>query len=565
MTPRTSPVTTFERPLDRGVLLSTASRSVPCERRHLSVALALALAFLLALLVYGTRAAPTVLYGDSGEMQTVGLVGGVPHQTGYPAFVLAGYLFRHLGWPDPAYRITFMSCVFGAASVAMMLFLFTELGLSVTVAFAAALTFGGLYTVFLVALRAEVYTLSMFLSLVSLWATVRALRGGRDRDTLLAGFLLGISLTAHLSYGLAAAVLGLALAWQVLVKHRERALPVLVALLGAFVLGLTPYLYLVWADAHRLPLDYFRTADQASNPLGRYDAVAPDPWPRLWHFLMGTGPFPPHPLEVGPREVLRKLFVSVRIVSVYEWGPVGLGLALVGLVRGFRREAALAGLLALLGLVSLGWAVVAGPTVILDLFLLSCLLYLHVFIAWGLAAVAEGLGPWWTGGRAAGAALCLLVPVLVLVPAHGMRHWLDARRIPRLSLQIDYERYLDTRSFFPTLRGSWVARRFGEQALEVIPHGALVVGGWDEIEALRYFQLAEGRRQDLVLWPHAYPNMLLKIGRWQQEHSLRERPVCLLRWYPQLAPRFTAVDSVRLAMGRTLYLAREPMRDLDGP
>lgn len=46
----------------------------------------LALAFAGAL----TGAAPTVLTGDSAEIQSVALLGGIPHPTGYPTAMLAG-------------------------------------------------------------------------------------------------------------------------------------------------------------------------------------------------------------------------------------------------------------------------------------------------------------------------------------------------------------------------------------------------------------------------------------------------------------------------------------------
>lgn len=544
-------------------LLPEVARRVPVGRRDMTMALALA--FVLALGVYVSRAAPTVLYGDSGEMQTVGLVGGVTHQTGYPAFVLTGYVFRHLGWPDHAYRITFVSSFFGAASVAMMLVLLVELGLSVMVAFFAALMFGTFYTVFLTALRAEVYTQAIFLSLVALWWTLRAFRGGRDRDVLLAGFLLGISMTGHFMYAMAVAMLGLALAWQVLATHRQRALPMLVALLGVFLLGLTPYLYLIWADANHLPMNYFHLVDQYTNPLGRYDPSFHDPWQRFWHYIMGTGPVLPHPVQTNPMEMLRNLSLSLRILFLYEWGPLGVVLAVIGFFRGIRHDGASARLLALLALASLAWEIAVGPIVMLDLFLLSSLLYLNVFIAWGLTAVVDALGGRLGGGRATYAALCLLVPVLTLLSAHGTRHWLDSRQVRHVSVLVDYESYLTTPTFFPTLRDVWEARRFGEQAMAAMPRGALVICGWNEFTPLRYFQLAEGQRRDLELWPYSFPYDLAKIGRWQQEHSLREQPVFFLVWYPLLAPHFTAVDSVQLAMGRTIYATREPLKDLDRP
>ncbi len=50
---------------------------------------AMAVAFLLASVLYVQTAAPSVQWGDSGEFQTVALVGGIPHATGYPLFRFA--------------------------------------------------------------------------------------------------------------------------------------------------------------------------------------------------------------------------------------------------------------------------------------------------------------------------------------------------------------------------------------------------------------------------------------------------------------------------------------------
>src|SRR4029077_14935545 len=58
----------------------------PTPRAWLAGVIAGALAFG----VYAWGAAPTVLSGDSAEMATVAAVGGVPHPTGYPTFVLIG-------------------------------------------------------------------------------------------------------------------------------------------------------------------------------------------------------------------------------------------------------------------------------------------------------------------------------------------------------------------------------------------------------------------------------------------------------------------------------------------
>ena len=104
------------------------------------------LTFAAALVGYTSLAAPTVMFGDSAELQTVALAGGIPHATGYPAFILLGRLFAQLPFADPAFRINFMSCCFGAATVALFVLAFTALDLSIPSALAGALALGASFT-----------------------------------------------------------------------------------------------------------------------------------------------------------------------------------------------------------------------------------------------------------------------------------------------------------------------------------------------------------------------------------------------------------------------------------
>jgi hypothetical protein len=87
-----------------------------------------ALVFAASLALYAALAAPSVLFGDSAELQAVALRGGIPHPSGYPAFVLIGRVFARVPFPDPAYRITFMAAFFAAATVALLVRTIAELG-----------------------------------------------------------------------------------------------------------------------------------------------------------------------------------------------------------------------------------------------------------------------------------------------------------------------------------------------------------------------------------------------------------------------------------------------------
>lgn len=50
--------------------------------------------FLISFGTYLHGANPTVLYGDSAEIQAVANLGGVAHPSGYPTYILLGQLFR---------------------------------------------------------------------------------------------------------------------------------------------------------------------------------------------------------------------------------------------------------------------------------------------------------------------------------------------------------------------------------------------------------------------------------------------------------------------------------------
>ena len=57
--------------------------------------------------------------GDSAEFQTVAWVLGTAHPTGYPSYVVLGFLFSHLiPFGDPAFRMNLLQAFLGAAAIA---------------------------------------------------------------------------------------------------------------------------------------------------------------------------------------------------------------------------------------------------------------------------------------------------------------------------------------------------------------------------------------------------------------------------------------------------------------
>ena len=113
-----------------------------------------ALAFMVGLIIYLQGTAPSVVEADTAELQSVALIVGLVHPTGYPTFVMLGRLFALLPFSDHAYRINFMSSFLGALALGLMVILLRTLGLSLRAAFAGALLYGFTYTFWDSALRA---------------------------------------------------------------------------------------------------------------------------------------------------------------------------------------------------------------------------------------------------------------------------------------------------------------------------------------------------------------------------------------------------------------------------
>ncbi|MEJ5200207.1 MAG: DUF2723 domain-containing protein, partial [Anaerolineae bacterium] len=83
---------------------------------------------LLAFALYLRTLAPGVLGGDSGEFQFAAWLGGFAHPTGYPLYLLMGWLWTHVvPWGDPAWRMNLLSAIWGAAAVGMFYLLAAQL------------------------------------------------------------------------------------------------------------------------------------------------------------------------------------------------------------------------------------------------------------------------------------------------------------------------------------------------------------------------------------------------------------------------------------------------------
>jgi hypothetical protein len=524
--------------------------------RRPGIGLAALAAFAIALATYAFLAAPTVMFGDSAEFQTVGLVGGIPHATGYPGFVLVARLFGHLPLADPAFRITFMSAFFGAASLALFVLFLGDLEISPLPALVAALALGSSFTFWRVSLRAEVYPLSIFLALLALWRTLAALRSGRHRDALIAGLLIGLSLTVHLSFILPAAALGLTLAWRAW-RAGPGAPPRLATLLGAFLLGLTPYLYLAWADAHHATVNYLRLVETVQSPSGAPLPGLENEWQRLWWLVTSRNQYPAVPLAIAPGALSRNLVRALAVLFLFELGPVALLAAVTGFIRLIARDGAATWVLAsTAGLALLFTAAVAGGPLV-HIFLLPATVTCAAFVAADLETMIGEKAR--LSGVRAGLLAALALAALAL-PPHFVRMQAYHHGLGPHHLQVEEEDPSFKPAALPSMRGFMSPREYGTRALAAIPRGALVLADWPEYTNLQYFRVVEGRRLELTLQPMSRETLRERLRLWQRGHDPARHPFVFSTRPPAALVAGATLDSIAIGNDRWLWVRRAPIR-----
>lgn len=328
----------------------------------------------LAFLLYLWTLAPTVLYYERPDLLDAAMLQahvyalGITQPTGYPTYTMLAHLFTYLPFGDPAYRANLASAVFGAAAVLLTFLAGLLLSRRTFAATIGALAFAVGNIFWSQAIIAEVYTLNaLFVSLVVfillIWRDAR-----EDRYLLAAAFLMGLSLTHHVTSGLLLPTAAL----FVLTVDRQKLLEWRLILKGAglFVLGLTPYLY--------LPV---RTL--MGPPISEAD---PSNFARFWELVAGRE-FGIRFGTLGLDEFLARL-TSLWGYFSDEFHAGLLLVAAVGAISMLLKDRAGA---LLLGAPMLGWVVYAIGYDIFDYFLyfIPSYLMLALFVAVGAGKILD--------------------------------------------------------------------------------------------------------------------------------------------------------------------------------
>jgi hypothetical protein len=409
---------------------------------------------LLVLILYGLTACPTIYTGDSAELAAAASRFGVPHPPGYPLYtLLTGLSLRVLFFLQPAHAANLMSAAYGALAVGATWLLVRRLGAGRPACAFGALSLGLGATFWSQSLVAEVYTFDLLLLLAVLHAGASFRRTGGGRSSLAMGLLVGLWLGHRpLNVVYIPALIVFLSAWGRIAWRSSEVR----ALLGGIVLGALPYLYLPLASAANPPID-------VGNP---------ETWEGFRRVVTGA-PYRRHLESSTPGLALGRLlgFVSnLPREAGLAWLAAIVGV--VGLVRrgGFRRRIALS----LVVLVATNLVLAANYNIpYIEVYFLPALTAIALLGSLGAAAILDRIRKENRRGAAFLVWGAALAASLALIPVNLASNDLAGRR---------------------------AARRLAEDLLDSAgPEAVLFVHGDTVTHTLWYLQAVEDRAPGVIV------------------------------------------------------------------
>jgi hypothetical protein len=418
---------------------------------------------------------------DPAEFQLACYTLGIAHPTGYPLYLILGWLWSHLvAVGDAAYRVNLLSAVFAACATGLFYLLVLRvlrLGwhsssepLARGLAALATLTLAASRTFWSQALQAEVYALNSLFVVAMLLLLLRWSESRSPRLLRVAALVYGLSLTHHstMILFLPGCVLFVWLTDRLVFRNGRS----LLALLLLVVVPLILYLYIPWR-APTTPYLYIELAP--GRTLELYDNT-----PRgFLGFLTGEMFLG----ELGVQAPLLERLSMAADLLLRQFGIPGVALGLLGVVKlvlvGKRSPAH-----RLLALLALSYAALVGFTLVynvgdIHVFYTPSYIVFAVWIGVGVGWLVEVVqGVRWGAFSGARPAASILVALFALLPLALL--WSNYRSVDSSR---DYE-----------------ARAWAEEILsQPIPERAILVSNdRNEITPLLYLQHVEGVRPDLL-------------------------------------------------------------------
>jgi hypothetical protein len=280
------------------------------------------------LLLYIRTLAPSLLWGDSAEFQTLSYTLGMTHPSGYMTHIMIGKLFTYIPMGNIAYRVNLMSAFFGATAVAQVYIIIRMLGGIPAAGVSAALMLGFIPLFWRNTLVAESYAPAAGM-IATIWLLFLCWRKTQKWQYLFAaGLLGGLSVGVHSTVVMTAA----SVLVSMLITARNR-----VAWTGAAagaLLGLTiTFLFFLFLDQHNPPSSIYNTTYlPAHSAAGQLTSDFDTPLKRFFK-IFPAGHFWSYYFTAGVMET------NKRVAEYISFHPVwALALILMGVFTLFKSN-----------------------------------------------------------------------------------------------------------------------------------------------------------------------------------------------------------------------------------
>ncbi|MGZ9163707.1 MAG: glycosyltransferase family 117 protein [Anaerolineales bacterium] len=429
---------------------------------------------LSALALYIRTLAPSLLWGDSAEFQTLSYTLGMTHPSGYMTQIMLGKLFTYLPVGNIAYRVNLMSAFFGALAVTQVYLIVRMLGGLPIAGISASMMLALSQLFWRRALVAESYTIAASM-LATIWLLFLFWR-----HTQKWGYLFAAGLAGGLSMGIHSTVLMTTISVLIIMvmTTRKRADWIGAAAGALLGIGLT-FSFFLYLDHHDPPSSIYNavyrpslsarglTINDFDTPLERFSAIFPAE--HFWAYYF----------TASPDEVSRRLIEYLSFHPV--WAVI---LILIGVFASFNRSWR-DGLYPLIAFLTVwGFALTVAFSVYQE-FYTPAAIFVYVWFGLGASIILEQIFQ----KKQAGRRVLQIVASILLI---ALPLW-QSRRDLNLAITNGYTTFVRRDHIYPIFAPD-KAIRDAKGITNRIEDDAIVFADWDKLYSYIYTaHIEEGR------------------------------------------------------------------------
>ncbi|HLA05890.1 MAG TPA: DUF2723 domain-containing protein [Anaerolineales bacterium] len=437
---------------------------------------------LCALALYIRTLAPSLLWGDSAEFQTLSYTLGMTHPTGYATQIIFGKIFTLIPIGNIAYRVNLMSASFGALAVAETFLIVRLLGglriAAISAALMLALTEGFWWR----ALVAESYAPAAGM-LASVWLSFLLWhRTDKPRYLFLAGLAGGLSIGIHSTVVMTAASVLVVMAFT----SRKR-IDWAHAASGA-ILGVTLFLaFFFFLDNNDPPSSIYNAVFRTNLSAIGLNQADYDTSVERFLQIFPAGSFWTYYFSARPEEISRRLVEYVSNFPVWA-----LALIILGTVSLFFNGRWRDGLYPLIAfLLVWGFAVTVAFSVYRE-FYVPITVITSVWFGAGAGGLLSVAGKIMKRNQAAGGMTRLVLSsALIVLPIWNSRVDLH------LAIRNGYTTFIREYHIYPVFAPD-KAIRDARRIINRVEENAIVFADWDKLYSYIYTAQIEDHKTGIA-------------------------------------------------------------------